>query len=171
MNLNLSPIRYNLLSVSSSRQAEIFLTGNIIQIIRQKYNTNQHSGHFHGEEWRETAPKATYVTLHPPSCLPGAAIGGIYSWKTSDDFKPLPQILREMPPAQLDELLKSVMAILVHLKWETVEGLIDYVMKDIPLKKAIIDELKRRVKTLTWEQVCREFWLPADFSWQSGLCE
>lgn len=41
------------------------------------------------------------------------------------------------------------MAILVHLKWETVEGLIDYVMKDIPLKKAIIDELKRRVKTLT----------------------
>lgn len=75
------------------------------------------------------------------------------------------------PPAQLDELLKSVMAILVHLKWETVEGLIDYVMKDIPLKKAIIDELKRRVKTLTWEQVCREFWLPADFSWQSGLCE
>lgn len=76
-----------------------------------------------------------------------------------------------MPPAQLDELLKSVMAILVHLKWETVEGLIDYVMKDIPLKKAIIDELKRRVKTLTWEQVCREFWLPADFSWQSGLFE
>lgn len=89
------------------------------------------------------------MTLHPPSCLPGAAIGGIYSWKTSDDFKLLPQILREMPPAQLDELLKSVMAILVHLKWETVEGLIDYVMKDIPLKKAIIDELKRRVKTLT----------------------
>lgn len=89
------------------------------------------------------------MTLHPPSCLPGAAIGVIYSWKTSDDFKPLPQILREMPPAQLDELLKSVMAILVHLKWETVEGLVDYVMKDIPLKKAIIDELKRRVKTLT----------------------
>uniref|UniRef100_A0A3Q4G763 Uncharacterized protein n=1 Tax=Neolamprologus brichardi TaxID=32507 RepID=A0A3Q4G763_NEOBR len=70
-------------------------------------------------------------------------------WKTSDDFKPLPQILREMPPAQLDELLESVMAILVHLKWGTVEGLIDHVMKDIPLKKAITDELKRSVKTLS----------------------
>uniref|UniRef100_A0A669DZP8 Uncharacterized protein n=1 Tax=Oreochromis niloticus TaxID=8128 RepID=A0A669DZP8_ORENI len=84
----------------------------------------------------------------PPGIAVGAAIGGIYSWKTSDDFKPLPQILREMPPAQLDELLKSVMVILGHLKWETVEGLIDYVMKDIPLKKAITDELKHRVKTL-----------------------
>ncbi|XP_030579944.1 protein C19orf12 homolog [Archocentrus centrarchus] len=75
----------------------------------------------------------------------GGIIGGIYSWMTSEEFKPLPQILMEMTPAQRDELFKGIMAVLGGQVWETASQLI-YIVRGTPsLKKAVINVIIQKM--------------------------
>ncbi|XP_036131751.1 protein C19orf12 homolog isoform X2 [Molossus molossus] len=54
----------------------------------------------------------------PPGIAVGGAVGGLLgAWMTSGQFKPVPQILMELPPAEQEKLFRQVNAILSDLDW------------------------------------------------------
>lgn len=53
-----------------------------------------------------------------PSCFLGGAVGGLLgAWMTSGQFKPVPQIIMELPPAEQQKLFNEATAIVRHLEW------------------------------------------------------
>uniref|UniRef100_A0A672RK88 Chromosome 19 open reading frame 12 n=1 Tax=Sinocyclocheilus grahami TaxID=75366 RepID=A0A672RK88_SINGR len=68
----------------------------------------------------------------------GGAVGGVLAWMTSDQFKPLPEILMEMAPIQQEQLYSDVMAILGTLKWTDVPQLIAKVNKNASLHEQVL---------------------------------
>ncbi len=69
---------------------------------------------------------------------PGGALGGLLgSWMTSGQFRPLPQILMELPPSQQQKLYSDVMAVLGNLDWMDVAQLIALVMGNATMKQNV----------------------------------
>ncbi|XP_061878061.1 protein C19orf12 homolog [Entelurus aequoreus] len=73
---------------------------------------------------------------------PGIAVGGVVgsllgSWLTSGQFRPLPQILMELPPAQQQKLYRDVMAILSGLDWTDAAQLVAMVMGSATLQQQV----------------------------------
>uniref|UniRef100_A0A3Q4G772 Pyrin domain-containing protein n=1 Tax=Neolamprologus brichardi TaxID=32507 RepID=A0A3Q4G772_NEOBR len=58
---------------------------------------------------------------------------------TSKKFKSVPDILKEMTPAQRTELFNAIRAVLPRVTWETAAHLIAAVMGDHDLKRRIIN--------------------------------
>ncbi|NXS64492.1 CS012 protein, partial [Brachypteracias leptosomus] len=59
----------------------------------------------------------------------GGALGGLLgAWMTSGQFRPVPQILLELPPAEQQKLYDEAIGILRHLDWTDVAQLIRLVM-------------------------------------------
>ncbi|OXB83996.1 UNVERIFIED_CONTAM: hypothetical protein H355_015507 [Colinus virginianus] len=65
----------------------------------------------------------------PPGIAVGGALGGLLgAWMTSGQFKPVPQILMELPPAEQQKLYKEAMAIVKGLNCADIFQLTVFVM-------------------------------------------
>ncbi|KAM9832279.1 protein C19orf12 homolog [Neosynchiropus ocellatus] len=74
----------------------------------------------------------------PPGIALGATVGGLLgAWMTSGQFKPLPQILMELPPAQRQKLYKNIMAVLSDLDWMDAAQLVALVMGSASLQQQV----------------------------------
>ncbi|XP_044112162.1 protein C19orf12 homolog isoform X1 [Neovison vison] len=79
----------------------------------------------------------------------GGAVGGLYSaWMTSGRFEPIPQIIKELPPAEQQKLFNEAMAILGHLDWTDAVQLTTLVMGSEPLKQQLLAMVKEFLKGL-----------------------
>ncbi|KAM6942688.1 protein C19orf12 homolog [Xenentodon cancila] len=74
----------------------------------------------------------------PVGIAVGATVGGIFgSWMTSGQFKPLPQILMELPPNQKQKLYSDVMRVLGRMDWTDAAQLIALVMSNATLQQQV----------------------------------
>uniref|UniRef100_F1NQ90 C19orf12 homolog n=4 Tax=Phasianinae TaxID=9072 RepID=F1NQ90_CHICK len=65
----------------------------------------------------------------PPGIAVGGALGGLLgAWMTSGQFKPVPQILMELPPAEQQKLFDEAIAIVRNLDWTDIAQLTALVM-------------------------------------------
>lgn len=65
----------------------------------------------------------------PPGIAIGGALGGLLgAWMTSGQFKPVPQILMELPPAEQQKLFDEAIAIVRNLDWTDMVQLTALVM-------------------------------------------
>ncbi|KAA0723568.1 Protein C19orf12 -like protein [Triplophysa tibetana] len=75
----------------------------------------------------------------PVGIAVGSAVGGaLGAWMTSGQFKPLPEILMELAPAQKEKLYSEVMAVLGTMKWTNPAQLISQVMGNGVLKDQVL---------------------------------
>ncbi|XP_007887586.1 protein C19orf12 homolog [Callorhinchus milii] len=69
----------------------------------------------------------------------GGAVGGLVgAWMTSGQFKPLPQILMELPPNQQRMLSAEVHKIIKHLDWTDAVHLVALVMRNPSLTQLVL---------------------------------
>ncbi|NXF90512.1 CS012 protein, partial [Eubucco bourcierii] len=78
---------------------------------------------------------------------PGIAVGGAFglvlgAWMTAGHFRPVPQILLELPPDKKWKLYGEAMAILSDLYWIDAVHLIPLVMGNASLKQKLMAVLK-----------------------------
>ncbi|KAJ7985881.1 hypothetical protein DPEC_G00345060 [Dallia pectoralis] len=74
----------------------------------------------------------------PPGIAVGGAVGGLLGWWiTSGEFRPLPQIIMELPPQQRQRLYADVMAILDSLDWTDLAQLTGLVMGNVTLQQQV----------------------------------
>ncbi|XP_061620989.1 protein C19orf12 homolog [Phyllopteryx taeniolatus] len=77
---------------------------------------------------------------------PGIAVGGVVGsllagWLSSGQFRPLPQILAELPPAQQRKLCEDVSAVLAGLNWTDAAQLVALVMGNATLQQQVVTAL------------------------------
>lgn len=94
--------------------------------------------------------------------VPGGAVGGLLgSWLTSGQFRPLPQILMELPPNQQKKLYNDVAAVLGNMDWMDAAQLITLVMGNATLQQQVTaallnyvtKELRAEVRYQDWVMV------------------
>ncbi|NXJ73142.1 CS012 protein, partial [Trogon melanurus] len=74
----------------------------------------------------------------PPGIAVGGAIGGFLgAWMSTGQFKPVPQILLELPPAEQQKLYGEAVAVLGHLSWTDFAQLIPLVMANASLQQKL----------------------------------
>ncbi|NXF30992.1 CS012 protein, partial [Nyctibius bracteatus] len=74
----------------------------------------------------------------PPGIAVGGAFGGLLgAWMTTGQFKPVPQILLELPPAEQQKLCDEAVAILRHLDWTDLAQLTALVMGNAGLQQKL----------------------------------
>ncbi|XP_026767379.3 protein C19orf12 homolog [Pangasianodon hypophthalmus] len=79
------------------------------------------------------------LLLGPAGIAVGGAVGGLLGWgMTSGQFKPVPQILMELPPQQQRKLYSDVMAVLGSLDWTDAVQLIALVMGNSSMQERVI---------------------------------
>ncbi|NXB13991.1 CS012 protein, partial [Rhagologus leucostigma] len=84
----------------------------------------------------------------------GGAVGGLLGWITSGDFKPVPQILMELPASEQQKLCAEAMAVIKNLDWTDAAHLIALVLANPGVKEKVIGvltsylsrELKAQIK-------------------------
>ncbi|XP_015297238.2 protein C19orf12 homolog isoform X1 [Macaca fascicularis] len=94
---------------------------------------------------REDSTKDSRMSSKPSFGSPGVhvyywgAVGGLLgAWMTSGQFKPIPQILMELPPAEQQKLFKEAMAIIRHLEWTDAVQLTALVMGSEALQQQLL---------------------------------
>ncbi|KAK3528256.1 hypothetical protein QTP86_028496 [Hemibagrus guttatus] len=79
------------------------------------------------------------LLLGPAGIALGGAIGGLLGWgMTSGQFKPVPQIIMELPPQEQRKLYENVMEVLGSLDWTDVVQLIAMVMGNARMQEHVI---------------------------------
>ncbi|XP_035399178.1 protein C19orf12 homolog [Cygnus atratus] len=74
----------------------------------------------------------------PPGIAVGGALGGLLgAWMNSGQFRPVPQILLELPPAEQQKLYDEAMAILKRLDWTDVVQLTALIMGNAGLQQKL----------------------------------
>ncbi|XP_068549521.1 protein C19orf12 homolog isoform X2 [Anas acuta] len=74
----------------------------------------------------------------PPGIAVGGALGGLLgAWMKSGQFRPVPQILLELPPTEKKKLYDEAMDILKHLDWTDVVQLTTLVMGNASLQQKL----------------------------------
>ncbi|XP_040185421.1 protein C19orf12 homolog [Rana temporaria] len=74
----------------------------------------------------------------PPGIAVGGAVGGLLgAWMSSGQFKPLPQILMEMPNDQQQKLCENIYTIIGNLDWTDATQLIMLVMGNASLQQKV----------------------------------
>ncbi|XP_008687256.1 protein C19orf12 homolog isoform X2 [Ursus maritimus] len=81
----------------------------------------------------------------------GAIAGGVVgdlldTWMTSGQFKPIPQIIMELPPDKKQKLYNEATAILRDLKWKDTVELTKQVMDNESLKEQLLALLVKFLK-------------------------
>ncbi|XP_067293861.1 protein C19orf12 homolog isoform X2 [Pseudorasbora parva] len=75
----------------------------------------------------------------PAGIAVGGTLGGLLgTWMTSGQFKPLPDIIMELPPKYREKLYTDVMAALGTLDWTDVASLIALVMGSSTLQERVL---------------------------------
>ncbi|NWH71275.1 CS012 protein, partial [Piaya cayana] len=87
----------------------------------------------------------------PPGIAVGGAFGGLLgAWMTTGQFKPVPQILAELPPAEQQKLYDEAIVILRRLDWTDVAHLTALVMSNASLQQqltgVLINYLSKELK-------------------------
>lgn len=83
-------------------------------------------------------PLSLFLSFTVPLCFPGGAFGGLVgAWMSSGQFKPVPQILLELPPAEQQKLYDEAIVILKHLDWTDIAQLIPLVMGNASLQQKL----------------------------------
>ncbi|NXH37892.1 CS012 protein, partial [Dicaeum eximium] len=90
----------------------------------------------------------------PPGIALGGAVGGLIGWMTSGQFKSVPQILLELPPAEKQKLCTEAMAVVKNIHWTDAAQLIALVMSNSALTEKVLgvlttyltNELKAQLK-------------------------
>ncbi|XP_015729509.1 protein C19orf12 homolog [Coturnix japonica] len=91
----------------------------------------------------------------PPGIAIGGVLGGLLgAWVASGQFKPVPQIIMELPPAKQQKLYNEVIAIIRNFDWTDMVQLTALVMGNSDLKflltsaveKFFIRELRAQMK-------------------------
>ncbi|XP_039994737.1 protein C19orf12 homolog isoform X1 [Xiphias gladius] len=91
----------------------------------------------------------------PAGIAVGGTVGGLLgSWLTSGQFKPLPQVLMELPPIQQKTLYDYVVAILGKLDWKDAAQLIALVMGNATLKQQVTAALLNYITKELKAEVC-----------------
>ncbi|XP_068812295.1 protein C19orf12 homolog isoform X3 [Struthio camelus] len=73
-----------------------------------------------------------------PKELKGGAFGGLLgAWMTTGQFRPVPQILLELPPAERQKLYDEALVILRSLDWTDIVQLTALVMGDASLQQKL----------------------------------
>ncbi|CAI9168672.1 unnamed protein product [Rangifer tarandus platyrhynchus] len=79
----------------------------------------------------------------PPGIAVGGAVGGLLgAWMTSGKFKPVPQIIMELPADEQGRLFINAIAIIRQLPWTNVEQLTMRLMGSKTLQEQLVDMLK-----------------------------
>ncbi|KAM6354426.1 protein C19orf12 homolog isoform 1-T2 [Alca torda] len=74
----------------------------------------------------------------PPGIAVGGAFGGLLgAWMTSGQFRPVPQILLELPPAEQQKLCDEAVGILRNLDWTDIAQLTALVMGNASLRQKL----------------------------------
>ncbi|NXN31013.1 CS012 protein, partial [Nycticryphes semicollaris] len=74
----------------------------------------------------------------PPGIAVGGAFGGLLgAWMTGGQFRPVPQILLELPPAEQKKLCDEAVAILSYLDWTDIVHLTALVMGSASLQQKL----------------------------------
>ncbi|XP_038224289.1 protein C19orf12 homolog [Dermochelys coriacea] len=75
----------------------------------------------------------------PPGIAVGGAVGGLFgAWMTAGQFKPIPQIILELPPAEQQKLYDDAFAIIRNLDWIDAAQLIALVMGNAALQQKLV---------------------------------
>ncbi|XP_049720595.1 protein C19orf12 homolog isoform X2 [Loxodonta africana] len=75
----------------------------------------------------------------PPGLAVGGAVGGLLgAWMTSGQFKPIPQIIMELPPSEQQKLFNEAAAIVRHLEWTDAVQLTALVMGSEALQQQLL---------------------------------
>ncbi|XP_056104360.1 protein C19orf12 homolog [Rhinichthys klamathensis goyatoka] len=75
----------------------------------------------------------------PAGIAVGGTLGGLMgTWMTSGQFKPLPEIIMELPPKYRETLYSDVTAALGTLDWTDVTSLIALVMGSATLQERVL---------------------------------
>ncbi|KAH0619598.1 hypothetical protein JD844_000345 [Phrynosoma platyrhinos] len=75
----------------------------------------------------------------PPGIAVGGAVGGLIgAWMTSGQFKPIPQIILELPPVEQQRLYDRAYAIIRNLDWTDTAQLIALVMGDAAIQEKLL---------------------------------
>ncbi|XP_035399183.1 protein C19orf12 homolog [Cygnus atratus] len=87
----------------------------------------------------------------PPGIAVGGALGGLFgAWMSYGQFRPVPQILLELPPAEQQKLYDEAMAILKRLDWTDVVQLTALIMGNAGLQQklagVVMNYLSRELK-------------------------
>lgn len=82
----------------------------------------------------------------PAGIAVGGAVGGLLgSWMTSGQFRPLPEILMELPPNQKQKLYNDIVGVLGNLDWTDAAQLLALVMGNATLQQQVTAALLRYV--------------------------
>nr|XP_029497181.1 protein C19orf12 homolog isoform X2 [Oncorhynchus nerka] len=82
----------------------------------------------------------------PPGIAVGGALGGLLGWwMTSGQFRPLPQIIMELPPHQQQRLYADIMAALGSLDWTDLAQLTALVVGNATLQQQVTAALLRYI--------------------------
>ncbi|XP_073516032.1 protein C19orf12 homolog [Phyllobates terribilis] len=74
----------------------------------------------------------------PPGIAVGGALGGVLgAWMANGQFKPIPQILLELPPVQQQRLCEQIFTIIRNLDWTDATHLIMLVSGNATLQQQV----------------------------------
>lgn len=76
------------------------------------------------------------------------------SWMTSDQFRPLPQILMQLPPNEQQKLYDDIMLVLGNLDWMDAVQLISLVMGNATLQQQVTGALLNYVTRELRAEIC-----------------
>uniref|UniRef100_A0A452RHM7 CS012 protein n=1 Tax=Ursus americanus TaxID=9643 RepID=A0A452RHM7_URSAM len=83
----------------------------------------------------------------PPGLAAGRAVGGLLdTWMTTGQFKPIPQIIMELPPDTKQKLYNEATAILRDLEWKDTVELTKQVMGNEFVKQQLLVTLVKFLK-------------------------
>ncbi|XP_053127492.1 protein C19orf12 homolog isoform X1 [Hemicordylus capensis] len=78
----------------------------------------------------------------PPGIAVGGAVGGLLgAWMTTGQFKPVPQIILELPPVEQQRLYDEAYAIIENLDWVDLVQLTALVMGNATVQKQLLGVL------------------------------
>lgn len=85
----------------------------------------------------------------------GGVVGGLLGfWMTSGQFRPLPQILKKLPPTERKKLYNDIVAVLGNLIWTDAAQLVSLVMGNTTLHQQVTAALLNYIKKELRAEVC-----------------